>query len=121
MKHLCIVTGCGKAASYKKKNALGVENSRNYCSKHHRMRTTLKLDKKDYCENRIGYLGFTCTATMIDRSQLHVDHHDGDRGNNSPDNLRTLCANCHSVKTFRNGDHSNRYTHSETTFSDFFK
>jgi len=121
MKHLCVVPGCGMSASFKRKNELGVNISRNYCSKHHRVRTMLKLDKKNYCENQSGYLGFMCTATIIDRSQLHVDHCDGDRGNNHPDNLRTLCANCHAVKTFRSGDHSNRYTHVETTFSEFFK
>ncbi len=31
--------------------------------------------------------------------QLDVDHIDGDHSNNDPDNLQTLCANCHRLKT----------------------
>ena len=36
--------------------------------------------------------------------QLDVDHIDGDHKNNSPENLQTLCANCHRLKTFLNED-----------------
>jgi 5-methylcytosine-specific restriction endonuclease McrA len=31
--------------------------------------------------------------------QLDVDHIDGDHDNNDPENLQTLCANCHRLKT----------------------
>ena len=31
--------------------------------------------------------------------QLQVDHIDGNHDNNEPENLQTLCANCHAVKT----------------------
>ncbi len=31
------------------------------------------------------------------RSPLNVDHTDGDSTNNRPENLRTLCPNCHSL------------------------
>lgn len=34
--------------------------------------------------------------------QFDVDHIDGDHSNNHPDNLQTLCANCHRLKTFLN-------------------
>lgn len=36
--------------------------------------------------------------------QLDVDHIDGDHSNNDKDNLQTLCANCHRLKTFTNKD-----------------
>lgn len=36
--------------------------------------------------------------------QLDIDHIDGNRENNDPDNLQTLCANCHRLKTFLSGD-----------------
>lgn len=31
--------------------------------------------------------------------QFDIDHVDGDHGNDSPENLETLCANCHRLKT----------------------
>jgi len=33
--------------------------------------------------------------------QLDVDHIDGDHCNNAVENLQTLCANCHRLKTWR--------------------
>ena len=41
-------------------------------------------------------------------SQLDVDHIDGNNSNNSPENLQTLCANCHRLKTWRNKDWEDR-------------
>ena len=38
------------------------------------------------------------------RTLLTVDHIDGDHNNNNPENLQTLCPNCHSIKTVINGD-----------------
>lgn len=55
--------------------------------------------KKDYCENVDGRLGFRCTTTIEDPCMLSVDHMDGDRNNNAPQNLATLCACCHNYKT----------------------
>lgn len=46
-----------------------------------------------YCEN--------CGFVALDLCQLDVDHIDGDHHNNNPDNLQTLCANCHRLKTHR--------------------
>jgi 5-methylcytosine-specific restriction endonuclease McrA len=53
--------------------------------------------KKDYCE--------LCGFVAIHRVQLDVDHIDGNHTNNKPDNLQTLCANCHRLKTQLNNDH----------------
>lgn len=36
--------------------------------------------------------------------QLDVDHIDGNHSNNELDNLQTLCANCHRLKTQVNND-----------------
>jgi hypothetical protein len=106
----CIVAGCGRPQSYIKKNLDGTLKLRNFCSKHHKVRTKLKGIKENYCENEDGHLGFgPCIATIVDSCQLHVDHVDGNRYNDSPANLRTYCANCHAVKTKRCGDHKNTY------------
>ena len=45
-----------------------------------------------------------CGFIAEDPCQLDVDHIDGDHKNNHPDNLQTLCANCHRLKTKVNGD-----------------
>ena len=54
------------------------------------------VHKKDTCEH--------CGFVPAHASQLDVDHVDGDRWNNDPANLRTLCANCHRLKTHLHGD-----------------
>lgn len=46
--------------------------------------------KGDCCE--------LCGFTAVWRGQLDVDHRDGNKQNNSPDNVWTLCANCHRIK-----------------------
>jgi len=61
--------------------------------------------RKNYCENTMGFLGFTCTATIVDSAQLDVDHIDGNPENNEVNNLQTLCKNCHAMKTLNNKDY----------------
>ena len=50
-----------------------------------------RIHKKDHCE--------LCGFKALHRCQLDVDHKDGNRKNNDPLNLQTLCRNCHSYKT----------------------
>ena len=45
-----------------------------------------------------------CGFVPVNRCQLDVDHKDGNHKNNDLNNLQTLCANCHRLKTFLNGD-----------------
>lgn len=50
--------------------------------------------KKSYCEWEGG-----CDFKIQHPCQLSVDHIDGNRYNNEPENLQTLCLNHHSLKT----------------------
>ena len=72
----------------------------------------LKKFKKSYCENSDGRanIGYNCTATIVSPAQLQVDHIDGNRYNNNPNNYMTLCANCHAEKGRLSGDCYNNYT-----------
>lgn len=89
--------------------------------------------RKDYCENVDGRLGFVCTftaptpqqleATGLDstfRGWLQVDHKDGNHTNNDPSNLQTLCACCHNVKTYQNGDNATPGRKTREKEVDFF-
>ena len=75
--------------------------------------------RKNYCENQDGRLGFACTYSGPTAEQLvaaglddtfmgwlQVDHKDGNHLNNDEENLQTLCACCHTVKTFSAGDYA---------------
>ena len=55
-----------------------------------------KKHKGDRCRN--------CGFVALHSCQLDVDHIDGNRDNDSPENLQTLCANCHRLKTHLNKD-----------------
>jgi len=55
-----------------------------------------KKHKKEICE--------LCGFKAINKCQLDVDHIDGNKSNNNPDNLQTLCSNCHRLKTWLNKD-----------------
>ena len=58
------------------------------------------IHKKDACE--------ICGFVAEHRCQLDVDHIDGDKKNNDPSNLRTVCANCHRLETYQKKHFLNR-------------
>lgn len=61
-----------------------------------KIRTSYRRFKKNQCES--------CGFVAIDPCQLDVDHIDGINTNDDPNNLQTLCANCHRLKTKLNRD-----------------
>ena len=76
--------------------------------------------RKKYCENNDGRLGFACITKLHTQETLNsiglkhwrpwhflqVDHIDGNSSNNDPNNLQTLCSDCHRIKTYTNKDHA---------------
>lgn len=58
--------------------------------------------KKKHCEK--------CGFVAKHYAQLDIDHIDGNRNNNDPSNLQTLCANCHRLKTVKERDNLKRYS-----------
>ena len=107
----CLSHGCDKFVAYSTKTSTGLPVWRPHCSRCHQAsggRNTfargVRSAKKDYCENIDGRLGFTCTSAIIGSCQLDLDHIDGNHFHNVPENIQTICKNCHSWKTKVEGD-----------------
>ena len=61
-----------------------------------------KQKAKQQARSYRKYLKETCERCGFipeDKCQLDIDHIDNDHFNDTPDNLRTLCANCHRLVT----------------------
>lgn len=85
---ICLV--CGPTRLKKKQYGWSCRTKYNeYRSRHYK-------SKKLHCE--------LCGFVAEHRSQLDLDHIDGNHSNNNPENLQTLCANCHRLKTQENKD-----------------
>ena len=90
--------GCGNRLSSKGRDHRGIKRYRRMC---HQCRTKkYAIHKKNYCE--------VCAFIPVWLGQLDVDHIDGNNQNNDKENLQTLCANCHRLKTFNNKDFCNK-------------
>ena len=93
---------CAEApCDYKGKSKNGFTTYRKYCRKCHRgiHYKPWLLHRKKTCE--------ACGFIPEWIGQLDVDHIDGNKKNNDPSNLQTLCANCHRLKTHLNEDYKN--------------
>jgi 5-methylcytosine-specific restriction endonuclease McrA len=89
-KRFGICAVCGPTKLKKKQHGFSCRTLYN----HNRAR--MVKHKKPHCE--------ACGFVALHRSQLDVDHIDGNHYNNDPENLQTLCANCHRLKTQENKD-----------------
>ncbi len=99
----CIHPDCSSKAKNKGRTKKGSRIWAKYCKTHHNAlyvknerRNIYKLYKKSTCE--------FCGFIALHSCQLDVDHIDGNHGNNEILNLRTLCANCHRLKTYNNNE-----------------
>jgi len=111
---ICINDGCNSPRVSSGSKANG-DKLRPYCGRCHSAlspnsdityKEGVTQVKKDYCENRDGRLGFTCTATDLMLAQLDMDHiiPEAQDGHNLPYNMQTICKNCHARKSIENGD-----------------
>jgi 5-methylcytosine-specific restriction endonuclease McrA len=88
---------CGSNADLKGISKTGKRLYRTNCLK---CRKQAHKAKKGYCER--------CLTVPLDKTQLDVDHIDGNRANNEIKNLQTLCKPCHKIKTKEYGDYKHR-------------
>ena len=88
---------CGKILPFSEfyKDRRKLDGCYLYCKKCHGavVNGDYVLSKKDHCE--------ACGFIPIDSCQLSIDHKDEHHSNDTPDNLWTLCANCHWLKSVR--------------------
>ena len=103
----CINQGCGNRVHIRRYNKDKSIDPRSECDKCHnggRNRPGVIAHKKEYCENQDGRLGFICKAEIKHSGQIDLDHKDGNRFNNVPENVGSFCKNCHVIKSMLNGD-----------------
>jgi len=121
----CSLPSChsqvGYHKSYTKKDGSPNWKWKTFCETH---RNVLRHEVDEWmqsvgCQNKEGYLGWFCRDAKTE--SLTIDHHDGDKLNTSPDNLKILCANCHNKKTKLFGDNKKRYTYTNRMFSNLFE
>ena len=88
-KHFC-TKGCYRSWG-KKEKGHSVGNLQNIYKR-------LKMKKRPYTKHK-GVVCARCSFIPEHLCQLDVDHIDGNHANNIEENLQTLCANCHRLKT----------------------
>ena len=86
--------GCGGPRAVKGVDEHGRRRYRTQCYKCIYKQRQLKKDT--FCN--------ICGIEPEDSKQLHLDHIDGDRSNNSNKNIQTLCVDCHKYKTNKQQD-----------------
>jgi hypothetical protein len=97
-REICLVDGCNNLQEKWVKNRTGdgKQTYRLICTTHRKLPVTFKRKR---CEN------ISCKWNgKFESYILEVDHVDGDKTNVLESNFKTLCANCHGIKSFDKGN-----------------
>jgi len=108
----CVTEGCKASAKKGGTSSKGFQLYKKLCSLCEDKKYNIKRKSKwkpEYGDRKYnGYKKNTkcesCGFVAKHRCQLDVDHIDGNSFNNTLENLQTLCANCHRLKTWINKD-----------------
>jgi len=111
----CINEGCENNVAIRHWSAQGDPSLKTECSrcadarKKNKFIDGITFHKKNYCENKDGILKFICPMDKERYNEFpsdiyHMDHLDGNHHNNTLNNLKTLCAICHTRKGKESGD-----------------
>ena len=101
---LCVI--CKKNKQQSKGFKAGKRIYKNCCTSCSKKKYNIKVNnskKKFQLEHKKSYCEY-CKFIPVHLCQLDIDHIDGNHKNNALDNLQTLCANCHRLKTYLNKD-----------------
>lgn len=103
-KYTCFY--CGKEFEAYAKGNLG---KKNYCCRSHKDADRLynNKNKSEYRYRALKFYGESCAdcGYELNSSMLDVHHIDGNRKNNTLENLRVLCVWCHALETRRVNRH----------------
>ena len=122
----CAHPDCKTPVSYhekyaKKDGSIGAK-WKTFCEYHRtigRDSRDIFLKSKGGCENRDARLGWVCGDSKT--PSLTIDHWDGNKHNNTQENLVVLCANCHNEKSKKFKDTLMRYKNVNAKFYDLFE
>ena len=75
-------------------NYITKDNGKEYIRYRAKCNSCKKPDKKSECEK--------CGFVAVHSCQLDIHHINENHSDNTPNNLQTLCANCHRLETYLN-------------------
>jgi len=81
---------------------MGAFKRRKYCNQSCMAKSFVKdAPSKSALLKRVAPFRGNCCEVCGDTKQLHSHHIDGNRLNDSPENIQTLCASCHAIHHHR--------------------
>jgi Zn finger protein HypA/HybF involved in hydrogenase expression len=134
IKHYCL--NCGSHISFKSYSSNHIYCN-NKCQQEHKQKNCLERDIKKFHEGTLNrrpnirlvlteIRGYKCECCGISDWQgkklvLQVDHINGDPYNDSPENLRLICPNCHSQTSTYTGANRGKGRWSKEGLARYYK